>query len=195
MDSLTIRLATSQDAETIALLHIENWRNTYRGMMPDGYLDGPIVEERRSFWKNRLSPSAHEQQLVLIAERSQKPAGFACVLVDKEPEWGACLDNLHVLPQSRRSGIGRALFLEAAQWVLRSKPGWPIHLWVFEGNGDARCFYDSLGGRIIMTKNRQVLEGVWAQSCLYLWKDLNALTGKLEKSSSLEPSVAERFGE
>jgi GNAT superfamily N-acetyltransferase len=185
MDSLTIRPATSQDAETIALLHIENWRNTYRGMMPDWYLDGPIVEERMSLWKNRLSPLAHEQQFVVIAELSQKPAGFACILLDKEPEWGACLDNLHVLPQMRRSGIGRALFLEVAQWVLRSKPGWPIHLWVFEGNGAARRFYDSLDGRIIMAKDRQVLEGVWAQSCLYLWNDLNALAGKLKKGSSL----------
>jgi GNAT superfamily N-acetyltransferase len=179
MDSLILRPAASDDAEAVAQLHIENWRNTYRGMLPDWYLDGPITEERMTLWKNRLSEIANEQQYVVIAELSRKTAGFACILLDEEPEWGACLDNLHVLPQLRRSGIGRALFSKVTQWVLTAKPGWPIHLWVFDNNINARNFYDSLEGKIIMVKEKQVLEGVWVQSCLYLWKNLNALLENL----------------
>jgi GNAT superfamily N-acetyltransferase len=179
VDSLTLRPAISDDAEAVAQLHIENWRNTYRGMMPDWYLDGSITEERMILWKTRLSAIANEQQYVVIAEISRKIAGFACILLDEEPEWGACLDNLHVLPQLRRSGIGRALFSKVTQWVLTTKPGWPIHLWVFESNINARNFYDSLGGKIILVKDKQVLEDVRVQSCLYLWYDLNALLESL----------------
>ncbi len=179
MDSPTLRPAIPDDAEAVAQLHIENWRNTYRGIMPDWYLDGSITEERMILWKTRLSAMANEQQYVVIAELSRKIAGFACILLDKERQWGACLDNLHVLPQLRRSGIGRALFSKVTQWVLTTKPGWPIHLWVFESNINARNFYDALGGNIILVKDKQVLESVWVQSCLYLWKDLNALQQRL----------------
>jgi GNAT superfamily N-acetyltransferase len=184
VDSPTLRPAISDDAEAVAQLHIENWRNTYRGIMPDWYLDGSITEDRMILWKNRLSALANEQQYVVIAELSRKIVGFACILLDKEPQWGACLDNLHVLPQLRRSGIGRALFSQVTKWVLTTRPGWPIHLWVFESNINARNFYNSLGGNIILVKDKQVLEGVWVHSCLYLWKDLNALQHRLYGDSS-----------
>ncbi len=179
MDSLTLRIATSADAKAVAQLHIENWRNAYRGIMPDWYLDGAITEERMGLWESRLSGIPNEQQYVVIAEVSGKAVGFACALLDEEPEWGACLDNLHVLPQLRRSGIGRALFLKVTQWVRTTKPDWPIHLWVFESNTDARGFYDSLGGKIIIVKRREVLKGVVVSTCLYLWRDLDALLQKL----------------
>lgn len=179
MDSVTFRIAKFTDAKAVAQLHIENWRNTYRGIMPDWYLDDAITEERMSLWESRLSGIPNEQQYVVIAEVSGKPAGFACVLLDEEPEWGACLDNLHVLPQLRCLGIGRALFSKVTQWVLKTKPDLPIHLWVFESNTNARGFYDSLGGKIINVKKKEVVKGVVAQSYLYIWADLGSLLQKL----------------
>jgi GNAT superfamily N-acetyltransferase len=182
MDSLTLRIATSVDAKDVAQLHIENWSTAYRGIMPDWYLDGAITEERMGLWESRLSGIPDEQQYVVIAKVSGKAVGFACALLNEEPEWGACLDNLHVLPQLRRSGIGRALFSKVTQWVLANKPNCPIHLWVFENNTNARAFYDLLGGTIINVKKKEVLKGVVVPSCLYLWKDLDALLQKLCKN-------------
>ena len=100
--------------------------------------------------------------------------GFACVLLDEEPKWGACLDNLHVLPHIKGQGLGRQLFAKAAQWVGTVEPEWPLHLWVFESNHSARRFYDSLGGAII-ERQKKYIAGVEVPSLRYLWNDLGAL--------------------
>ena len=41
-----IVVAASRDASAIAALHAESWRSAYRGLYPDEFLDGPILEER-----------------------------------------------------------------------------------------------------------------------------------------------------
>ncbi|RPJ70612.1 MAG: GNAT family N-acetyltransferase [Desulfobacteraceae bacterium] len=181
MNPPKLRTATPLDADTIARLQIENWRDAYRGFLPDWYLDGAIEEERRQLWKSRLSGIAHERQHVVIAETSGNAAGFTCVLLDKEPQWGACLDNLHVLPDFRRLGIGRALFSQAARWVLAAAPDLPIHLWVFEANSMARGFYTSLGGALIEVRQREILLGIVVSSCLYLWEHPDLLLNKLNR--------------
>ncbi len=38
--AIDIRRATAQDAAAIARVRIDAWRVTYRGMIPDAYLDG-----------------------------------------------------------------------------------------------------------------------------------------------------------
>lgn len=181
MNSPTFRAATSLDANAIARLQIENWRDAYRGILPDWYLDGAIEDERMDLWKSRLSGIAAERQQAVIAEASGEAAGFACVLLDKEPEWGACLDNLHVLPPWRRSGIGRTLFSKVTRWVRATSPDAPIHLWVFEANTTARGFYTVLGGELIEVKKREILPGIAVSSCLYLWEHLDLLLNKLKR--------------
>ncbi len=169
-----IREARKEDAASIAELHAESWRNAYRGILPDEYLDGPIINDRISVWQERLASSQPERQFILLAIEGDLLQGFACVLLDEEPEWGACLDNLHVLPHRKGQGLGRQLFARAAQWVSATEPTWLLHLWVFERNHDARRFYDSLGGAIVEHGNKHIA-GVDVPSVRYLWNDLTTI--------------------
>jgi GNAT superfamily N-acetyltransferase len=175
MNTLIFRRATGSDAEAIAALHTESWRDAYRTIMPDWYLDGPITKERANLWQSRLSTPDADRQYVLLAESRGKLVGFVCVLLDEEPQWGACLDNLHVLPGLRGNGIGRRLLAGATQWVMSTEPGLPIHLWVFEANSAAMRFYDALGGEIVDYKSKEVLKGIEIPSVHYIWKDLRQL--------------------
>jgi hypothetical protein len=52
---ITFRRAGAVDADAIADLHADSWRRHYRGAYTDEYLDGPIAEERRAVWADRLS--------------------------------------------------------------------------------------------------------------------------------------------
>jgi GNAT superfamily N-acetyltransferase len=131
MDALIFRRATGGDAEAIASLHAESWRDAYRGILPDSYLDSQITAERANLWRARFGSLASDPFFVVLTEDPGELVGFACVLLDHDPQWGTCLDNLHVLPGWRNRGVGRLLFGRAAQWVRSTKPGWPIHLWVF----------------------------------------------------------------
>ena len=179
MDTLLFRRATGVDSEKIAALHTESWRDAYRGIMPDWYLDGPIARERVSLWQSRFSSLPCDRYYVLVADSGAKLVGFVCVLLDEDPKWGACLDNLHVLPGLRNKGIGRKLFIKATQWMITAAPGLPIHLWVFKANDAARRFYDSLGGKIVDHQSKKILKGIEIPSVLYLWGDLEKLLTKL----------------
>jgi hypothetical protein len=53
--AVSFRSGTAADDESIAELHTASWRGAYRGILPDAFLDGEIAEERRGFWKARLS--------------------------------------------------------------------------------------------------------------------------------------------
>jgi len=37
--ALTIRLATSADAATLATIHLNSWQWAYQGLAPDAYLE------------------------------------------------------------------------------------------------------------------------------------------------------------
>jgi GNAT superfamily N-acetyltransferase len=179
MDAISYRQAARHDAEAIAGLQTENWQAAYRGMLPDAYLDGPVASERLALWRSRLASPGAGRLFVLLAESGEELVGFVCVLLDEEPQWGACLDNLHVLPGWRGRGIGRALFGRAARWVNSVVPGWGMHLWVLEANLDARRFYDALGGEIVERLQKKVVKGAIVASIRYFWPDLQALEVEL----------------
>ncbi len=179
MNPLTFTRATGRDAEAIASLHTESWRDAYRFILPDSYLDGQIADERANFWRSRFSSLDSERFFVVLTGTPRELVGFACVLLDEDPEWGGYLDNLHVLPGWRSRGVGRLLFGRAVQWVMSTEPGWPIHLWVFEANAGARRFYDALGGEAVEHQPKEVLKGIVIPSVLYVWHDLQKLLKNL----------------
>jgi GNAT superfamily N-acetyltransferase len=183
VDTITFRPATFADSQRIASLHTDSWRDAYRSILSEAYLVGPIVEERLSLWQSRLSSPDADRRYVLLAEAERMLVGLVCVLLDKEPLWGACLDNLHILPKLRGHGLGRRLFSRAAQWVMSTEPGWPIHLWVFEANSSARRFYESLGGEVVENRLNEAPGGTEILSLCYVWCDLRVLLKNLNGRS------------
>jgi len=80
------REATYEDAITIATLHAESWRVTYRGSYRDEYLDGPVFQDGIDVWERRLStPSAN--QFVVLAEEEDLVVGFACAYGHDDEQW------------------------------------------------------------------------------------------------------------
>jgi len=136
------------DGDLIANLHAESWRHAYRGIFPDTFLDRQAAEERRHYWHARLADLAAKDSLVLLAEANGSPAGFVCVETQSEPEWGAFVDNLHVLPRYHGQGIGKRLIAAAAEWA-RSRGKRRIYLWAYEQNKHARGFYESQGWKAV----------------------------------------------
>lgn len=172
-----LRAGTPGDADAIADLHARSWRKTYRGLFSDAFLDGPVFEERRALWTKRLGTWDTRRNVVLLAENAGALAGFASVMLDTEPQWGARLDNLHVDPLGKARGVGRRLMQGAAQWVLAGNKAAMLHLMVFEGNVPARGFYDAMGGDCIERREVTVEDGTRLVELRYVWRDLPALSG------------------
>ena len=145
MTDIRFRPATVGDAERIAQLHADSWRRHYRGAYSDAFLDGDVLEDRRSVWTKRLGQARGDSR-TLVAESADGLVGFAHVILDDDATWGALLDNLHVAHSHARRGIGTSLLLMTAATVADERPDSALHLWVLEQNLAAQAFYAAHGG-------------------------------------------------
>jgi len=147
--SVRLRLASADDAEQIAVLHADSWRRHYRGAYASSFLDGDVVADRRSVWSARLAEATNSE--TVLAEHGGQLVGFVHVVFDDNPEWGSLIDNLHVLHDRRRTGIGSHLLASAALTVSDRATCNAMYLWVLQQNTAAQQFYRSCGAACVET--------------------------------------------
>jgi GNAT superfamily N-acetyltransferase len=167
-DSVSLRLAQPEDAEHVAVLHADSWRRTYRGMMTDEFLDYRALENRRRVWHERLHAS-DPNQFVCLAQHASGTVGFICAFANEDATWGSYIDNLHVVYNMQRHGVGRALMRSAAEWLCGIQPDRGVYLWVMEANASARRFYERLGALNAGTADKEDPGGGHAPNCRYVW--------------------------
>jgi ribosomal protein S18 acetylase RimI-like enzyme len=149
MTALRLRVAGPDDSEAVARLHADSWRRHYRGVYADSFLDGDVVADRLAAWSGRLA--APGNSLTVLAEDGPGLAGFVHVVFDEDERWGSLIDNLHVLHDRRRGGLGTALLHRAADAVVEHATSRSMYLWVLEQNTAAQQFYRALGGDCVQT--------------------------------------------
>jgi len=140
--SVRVRPAELSDVPGIAAVHIQSWRETYSGVIPDRFMSADALEARRSMWESILGRDPVPGS-VAVAERGDEVVGFAFAGPADHPDATkgfapACdlhLYSLYLLTSEQRSGTGTAL-LEA---VLADRPA---QLWVLSSNDRARAFYE-----------------------------------------------------
>jgi GNAT superfamily N-acetyltransferase len=173
---MELRRATDADVDAIAALHAESWRNSYRGVYPDAFLDRDVDADRLAAWNERFVHPRPDQRTI-VAEADDSLAGFAHVLLDEDASHGALVDNLHVLSAWQRSGLGTRLMAECARIVISERPGRGAYLWVLEANARAREFYAARGGR----ESDRTLDATFEDTPLWcyrvIWPDPTTLLG------------------
>ncbi len=125
--------AKPSDAEGIAALHAESWRRSYRGIFPDEFLDGDLLDDRRRVWRERLDQPA-DSQCVVIAVEDSRVAGFICAYGAHDLQWGSFIDNIHVALGCKRRGIGSSLMKQAGAQLASAHREAGINLWVRKAN-------------------------------------------------------------
>jgi GNAT superfamily N-acetyltransferase len=175
VDGITYRPAVASDAEAIATLHADSWRRNYRGIYLDAYLDGDVLPERLEVWTRRLT-QLNSEHFTIAAERNAAIVGFAHMVLDKHPQWGACLDNLHVRYDVKRFGIGTQLMKRTAQELLLRRPSGGLYLWVLEKNDPAKAFYEARDGIFVERETHNLPGGGTAVVLRYAWPDPATLT-------------------
>ena len=178
---MDIRIAEPNDSAAIATLHAASWRNSYRGILADEYLDGRILSERIGFWRERFRACLPDQYVV-AAEDQGALVGFACAFGGADDRWGTNLDNIHVSPNQKRKGIGTTLIANVASRSSRNHPEKGLFLWVFERNLPARHFYERLGGIIADDTIWTAPEGTLVKELRYVWKNPAELVVSCEGS-------------
>ena len=105
--ALVIRRARAADAAPIARVHVQSWREAYRGLVPDVYLDQLSVAAHERQWRRSFAAGTW----AFVAEWEQRVVGFASGGLSRaRRDISGELHLLYVLRASHRHGIGRALF-------------------------------------------------------------------------------------
>lgn len=167
---VSIRAATAADAGAIAHVHVESWRTTYAGIVPEGYLTGLDEVLRAKLWHEFLTSGS----LVLVAERGGQTVGFAHGGANRAaPEdCDGELYAIYLLRDAQRHGAGTALLRSiAASLVTRGFKSMAV--WVLERN-PARNFYEKMGARYATSKVIEI-GGVKLMEVAYVWPDLKSI--------------------
>jgi GNAT superfamily N-acetyltransferase len=174
MTGIAIRRAAAGDAPAIARVRVESWRTTYRGMIPDAYLDGMQVDASTALW-DRVLTAGPNTSSVFVAENRDEVVGFACGTMLKEPkhDLNAELAAVYLRREFQRAGLGRRL-VGAVVDAQSAHGATGLLTWVIAGNKAARAFYERLGGELLVEQPFQ-WDGMDLVEAGYGWRDLSAL--------------------
>jgi GNAT superfamily N-acetyltransferase len=144
----TVRDATPEDADAIALVHTNSWRVGYAGIVPDGFLDAMDVEAWANRHRNTLRSPPRRTQ-TFVAQSSGVVIGFARTGAYRNPDGSADRDAgevnaIYVDPAHWSTGAGAAL-MSASINGLTGEGFLEIRLWTLEANARARGFYERWG--------------------------------------------------
>jgi len=181
----TIRRAEPGDARAIAEVRIGAWRSTYRGMIPDAYLDAMKVEDSEALWR-RVLGAAPNTTSVFVAVDDGRVVGFASGMMLGAPRFGldAELNAIYVQAGHQRTGIGRRL-VQAVVGAQRAVGATGVLTWVIAQNREARKFYEVLGGELLVEQPFQ-WDGMDLVEAGYGWRDLDALTAACASASTTQ---------
>jgi ribosomal protein S18 acetylase RimI-like enzyme len=172
---MSIREARPEDAPRMARVRIDTWRDAYRGIVPDDYLDSMSYEATENFLRQVLWENNRGSFAFVAEDAAGEVVGIAiagAVLGAKEEVYRGEIYILYVLPSHQRQGHGRGL-VRACALGLVQRGLTPIMLWTFAENV-ARGFYEALGGVVVHSKEED-MGGKRVIEVAYGWLDPNPL--------------------
>ena len=170
---VTLRIANSDDWVSIARIHIDNWKNNYRGIYSDEFLDNHVEENRNKIWESRLSNPLQNQHIIVAVARDEV-IGFSCSYLNYKDEGKHYLDNLHVQSGQQGKRIGERLLLASAKHAFNQEPKLPFYLLVFDKNQRGVNFYKRLGAKVSSPFNHLNEDGTQSSIRICEWSDLGS---------------------
>lgn len=147
-----IRKAIIEDAFDIAKISKDSWQITYKGIMPDEFLNSleilKIAKQKEELLKNpEINTYVYEENEIL---------GFVTFSESEENKNIGEIYAIYLKPNKKRMGIGSKLF-NYAKGVLKEKGYKQMIIWCAKENKPSIKFYEKMGGKIIKEKNNNYL--------------------------------------
>lgn len=166
-----IRPARVGDAPAIARVHVDSWRETYAGIVPDDFLASLSYERREQMWKSGLEHPGWKGVLFVAEAPEHGVVGFVAGGPPQEPdgEFSCELWAIYLLRAHQGKGTGRQLFRRFVE-EMASRGHSSMLLWVLAENPTTN-FYEHMGGVKVREKEIE-LGGKKLVEWAYGWRDL-----------------------
>jgi len=149
-----VRAVAASDVTAIADFQTRCWREAYRGVVSQAYLDRVDVADRERRWSERLASGTRRIVLAEIGATVVGVVNWGLADVDDVPALE--LMSLYVDADHRGTGL-------AGKLIHRAVGTSPAHLWVFEDNPRAKGFYAKQGFRFDGHGKVDSDTGLWEQ--------------------------------
>jgi ribosomal protein S18 acetylase RimI-like enzyme len=155
MDQMIVRRYDERDLGRIGLIHSRSRQAAYAGLVPSDALARITPDEQVEVWRVRMAtlPSPNAP---LVVEVDGEVVGFA--VGQLTPDTGAELTAIHVLPEHRGTGAGKALLdavvVAFGQWGVSD-----ARLHVVAGNERAQAFYRRNGWHLLGSAGNHEIGG------------------------------------
>ena len=167
--SISFREATVADCLAVARVHVQTWRESFAGIVPQTFLDKMSVEKRATAFEKGFSTASYKMYVAEDTERGV--VGFADFGEPREniDAYEGELYAIYLLPEFQRIGIGGRLFNLGMEFFIGGGKH-SMYLLALEAS-PYRSFYEELGGQVIGRKQIEI-EGVMFDELVYGWGSL-----------------------
>jgi RimJ/RimL family protein N-acetyltransferase/ribosomal protein S18 acetylase RimI-like enzyme len=170
---VNIRRAKILDAAEIANVHINSWREAYKNILPQDFLDKrPLhFKNRYELWKK---VTANESQITFVAESPEHGVvGFINGANARDEEYKDYSEVwcIYLLQQYHGRKIGLRL-LKAYFDIAIEKEFTKGYLWVLKDNPTIK-FYEKTGARLTNGVKRDEIGGQEVEELCYAWDNID----------------------
>lgn len=168
--SINIREATVADCLAVAQAHVQSWKESLAGIIPQPFLDKMSVGKRAKAFEKGFSANFYK---MYVAEApGHGVVGFADFGEPREKidAYEGELYAIYLLPAFQRKGIGERLFHRGAQFLIESGKS-SMYLLALEVS-PYKSFYEKMGGHVIGRKQIEIESEIYDE-LVYGWKKLS----------------------
>ncbi len=165
-----VREATELDVRSIARVHVDTWRTTYKGIVSDKFLNDLSYNKREEMWNKFIHDSAKNKNYIFVAEDVKDGIiGFATCGIERESDNRSVgeLYAIYILKSYQNKGIGKLLFNTVKEKLEELKFS-SILIWVLESNNQACRFYEEMGGKKLKEQDI-IIGGDTLREIAYKW--------------------------
>lgn len=175
-ETTTVRPGRIEDAPRIARVHVDSWRATYPGIVPEDYLAAVSYEDFEARWRGWLGDEPSVRATFWVAESTAgEIAGFASGGPRRDESYHHYESELYTAYLSRqhqRRGLGRRLLGAVAGGLLADGKR-SMLAWVLAEN-PSRPFYEAVGGELLGSQEIGI-GGVVLEEVAYGWDNIRIL--------------------
>lgn len=174
---MMIRVATIEDTKGIAKVHVDSWRTTYQGIIPEDFLNNLSYEQRTNLWILNISKANIH---LLVAQNSEgEIIGFAdCWKRETNTVPNSTdLTSIYLLEEYQGKGIGKELLKHLFKHI--QEQGYQkVFVDVLEENKTC-SFYERYGAKLYNTVPIKI-GGKLLNERIYIWENIDEVLDKLQ---------------
>lgn len=164
------------DKECIAKVHVDSWRTTYKGIIPDAFLANLSYEQFTAIWDENLK---REDNFIIVVENEEgEIVGFAdsWKRASNIEENAIDLTSIYLLETYQGKGLGKLLLKELFTHY-KDRGYTKVFVEILEDN-KTRYFYEYYGAEFVKTVQIKIGGKVLNES-IYAWPSVDQAYEKL----------------